>query len=155
MSIYDKKIGFDFFGVTKQLIPFAIGIIVLIGLVLLFAMFSEIIKPQPIAASFQDNPLDLTKSTFTKMTVTITNVTTRNAPDVQVEVIPEVTDAIIVAPAKTDLGLVEKGNKRVTEFIVRPNPAKAVKPGTYTLNVFAVINSERFQQKMVLEIKTA
>ncbi len=155
MSIYDQKNAFDFVAIVKPAVTFIAALIALIALVLLFGILSELIKPQAIEASFLDNPLDMTKDNrFTKLSVTITNVTGKNAPITLVEVKPENPKNIIVSPAQTDLGLVEKGNRRITEFIVRPNPAEKVLAGTYTLNVFAVINGERFQKQMVLEIKT-
>lgn len=156
MGIYDKKIEFGFLGAAKQFVPFIIAIVALIALFLLFTALSELAKPQAITASFSENPLEMANgSTFTKLSLTITNVTGKNAQAVAVEVKPENSQAIIVSPAKTDLGLVENGNRRETEFIVRPNPSKTILGGTYTLNIYAVMNGERFQKQVVLEIKTA
>ena len=156
MGIYDKKNAFDFVSIAKPAAPFIAALIALIALVFLFGILSELIKPQAIEASFLDNPLDMTKDNrFTKLSVTITNVTGRNAPIALVEVKPENPKDIIVSPSRVDLGLVERGNRRITEFIVRPNPAEKVLAGTYTLNIFVVMNGERFQKQMVLEIKTA
>ncbi len=107
--------------------------------------------PQAIDASFSENPLDIAKgSSFTKLSVTITNITSKNAPNVQVEVIPENTKDINVTPNRTDVGLIDKGNERITEFIIQPNPT--AKGGKYPINVYAVINGERFQKQMELKI---
>jgi hypothetical protein len=155
LGIYDKKVEFNFVSVTKQIVPFAIGLVVLIGLFLLFNIFSEMLKPQAIVASFNDNPLDLTKgNSFTKLSLTVTNTLKENAPNVFVKVGAENPEAIIIVPTQADLGLIEKGNKRITEFIVRPNPAKKVLAGTYTINILVTMNNEQFKQSMVLEIKT-
>lgn len=155
MGIYDEKLKIGFPAQAKQAIPFIIAIIVLIGLVLLFNFLSELMKQQPIVASFSENPLEMAKgSTYTKLSVTVSNTLGKNAPNVQVEVRAEDTETLIVSPAKTDLGLIEKGNRRITEFIIRPNPAKTIRAGTYTLNIFVVMNGERFQEQVILEIKT-
>ena len=155
MGIYDKKLSVDVSGAAKQFAPFIIAIIILIGLFLLFQFFSDVIKQPAIEASFSDNPLDLAKgSAFTKLSVTINNITSKNASSVTVEVSPENSRDIIVAPNQADLGLIEKGNRRVTEFLIRTNPSERVLAGTYTINIYTVLNGERFQKQMVLEIKT-
>lgn len=151
LSIYNKKNAFDFASVAKQFAPFAIGIIVLIGLFLLFQVFSELIKPQAIAAEFSDNPLDLAKNSFTMLTVTVTNITKSNAQPVPFDVIAEDPASIKITCEKKDLGFIEKGNERITSCLVRPTTELA---GTYSLNIFVIMNSERFQKKMVLEVKT-
>lgn len=156
MGIYEKKIEFDFASAVKQFAPIVIGIIAIFALFLIYGMISDATKPQAITADFSRNPLDLTKNdlNFTKLEVTITNISNSNARNVLVEVSPEDTKSIVVSPQITYLGLVEKGNKRLTEFIVRPNPA-VIRSGTYTINVYAVINGERYSKQMVLEVKTS
>jgi len=154
VGIYDNKISFDFASLTKKAFPFVLAIIVIIGVFLLLSTITEMAKPKTISASLSDNPLDTAKDSFTKLTVTITNTTAKNAPVVVVEVLPEDSEAIIVSPKQADLGLIEKGNERTTEFIVRPNPGKTVLSGTYSINVFAVMNGERFRETVLLKIKT-
>lgn len=88
MGLYDKKSAFDFGFDVKSFKRPAMAIIAIILVVLLFFALSSVFKPKALQVSVKDNPLvvDAEQNNFTVLTAEVTNVTEKEAKNVQVTV---------------------------------------------------------------------
>jgi hypothetical protein len=152
MGLYKEKIEVN----PKLIMVIAGAIILIVFLGTAYVTLADVFKPNAIHAQLDKNPLELSKGEFTKLKVTVTNVTAETGENVFVTVTPIATAFIIVDGKTTNtknFGIIASGENRQDEFLIRNNPGRKVLAGNYKLQIETTINDETFKQEVLLTVQ--
>ena len=161
MGLYDKgnKINLKFpefnfdFDWKKTKYPVLGAAAVAVFLLIIFLIFT-LVQPQPLDASLNPNPLDLSKDIDSYLTVTVNNVTDATASNVTVSVETSDEGSISIFPRERVIATLGKSERRtLSPFVISPTPSKEVYSGTYILTVKTTINDRSFSKDVVLDLK--
>ena len=159
MPLYGKPRGsgsgmdFDFSveSLKKPLLAIIAVVVLFFAVQALLAFFS----PKPMEFSFDRNPLNLGESQSAVLSVALKNVFAKPVEGAVVSVQPIDRQNIIVFPAQKGIEILGRGEKRVFDFNVRPNPNGSVSSGDYKLKIVLEIAGKTFEEEATLSIKTA
>jgi len=150
-----KGPGFDFdFSVEKLKKP----VLVLLAVIVLFFVAQALLaffSPKPTEFSFDRNPLNLAESQSSVLSITVKNVFDSTVESSVLSVEPVDLQNIIVFPAQKNIEILGKGEKRVFDFAIRPNPNGSVSSGDYKIRMSLEMNGKTFEEEATLSIKTA
>ncbi|MDO8428115.1 MAG: hypothetical protein Q7S92_02785 [Candidatus Diapherotrites archaeon] len=152
MGLYKEGMDIDFSKIKWILLALAI-VLILAGL---YFTLTELLKPNALQISLEQNPLLLSQKDFTKLKVTVSNVTQETAQNVLVTVKPIATEALLIdgqTENTKSFGIIATNENRKDEFLIRANPGKTVLAGDYKLLAETTINGQYFKQEITLTVQ--
>jgi|GEM_PF-2610261 len=153
MGLYDSEKLFLFGFETRKLAYIAIAIIAILAIVLAAILLLSAFK-QAIDARFLENPISVSKKPYTLLEVKVTNVTDKDAKNVEIEVSARDKSSIFIGPSFSDkktIDTIERNQYRKLNFLVTAK--KGISEGSYIVDIKVKMNEQVFAKEAVLEIR--